>query len=1166
MINIEKYQTLLSSYKNSFTKHWKDEKSKWEAVKCFQDNWNIDAEDFSKMFEKATEKGAYLLTAARTFPRGMITEFAKADAEATRSMFRTLFDESLDLAFRVEAFRKSSDEIQLKYGKDKWNNHYQNTNAISTYLWLHYPDKYYIYKFKVYRAVAEQLGSDYHPKADGSVDSMIGGYQFYDEVCAELGKDEELKKLLGEVLTSSPECYTDPELKTLTIDFGFYISTYYPIEQNINANSGSGEGIIESSTRFTWIDFYTKFATKMLKYKDDRQALIEKIQRTYKKIKMSLPKLESDGMPVDIDPFTVFSLLNKRSDEDRIKIIQGLISEFSIDANVPDDFSGAAYNPHLMQPFYSITGNRKDDDIDNLWSMFEIAIEFAENDSIENRELFCKSYDQVQKQWNVARSLTAGLYWIRPYAYVNLDYRIQDVLKNPENLGPDIASKITSSVPSGKKYLDLRDSCLSAFSSGNYSYTSFPELSFKAWKVSNTDMESQNNNTNSDKKCWLISWNPENWDWYDYDRTCAKTTPEDTFIDSWSCTSKKPRIGDEIFLIKLGDKPRGIIGHGFVHRESYSGVHYDTGKAEKGKQSNYIDVEFDCLLNHKTEKILFQDDLKTQCPSQTWSPQSSGIEIKAEVVPSLQNLWKEITDNRSNEEDHTTMFDDSLFSKNMILYGPPGTGKTYNVVNYAVAICESKKYEDVKAEEYQNVLARFNHLKEEGRIAFTTFHQSYGYEEFIEGISPKTNPEDASKLEYEIRDGLFKAFCKRAQLVKVQSASGVQMKEQPRIWGMILGGTGMTELKKQCFANNEIRLGWTEVKDEDVEGDFIGDEQASWNAKHMVFDFKNSMEVGDIVVIEKNNKSIDAIGVITGEYVYDESHERYPRSRSVEWLVKDIDQNMVPFLPNGRKQLSRFSVFAFDYIGMDVISHLINEHTAESVVDVEQETKPYVFIIDEINRGNISKIFGELITLIEDTKRAGASEAMEARLPYSGESFSVPQNVYILGTMNTADRSIALMDTALRRRFDFVEMMPDTEILKGVVVEDQDTGVIVEIDKMLDAINKRIEILYDREHMIGHAYFMKLKDDNTLENLKEIFLNRIIPLLQEYFYDDYERIQLVLGDNDKEDAYKFIEDKDVKFREFFKGQPVDDVYDEKKIYRINKEAFDEIISYLKIYA
>ena len=256
-----------------------------------------------------------------------------------------------------------------------------------------------------------------------------------------------------------------------------------------NEFDGDGNIVMNSQIQYTWIDFYTKFATKMLEYKGDRQALIEKIQRTYKNNNMSLPKLESAGMPVDIDPFTVFSLLNKRSDEDRKKIIQGLISEFSVDADVPEDFSGAAYNQHLMQPFYTITGNRKDDDIDNLWSMFEIAILFAENDSMENRESFCKSYDQVQKQWNVARSLTAGLYWIRPYAYINLDYRIHDVLKNPENLGPDVASKITSSVPSGKKYLDLIDSCLIAFSSGNYPYKSFPELSYKAWTMSTQNVD-----------------------------------------------------------------------------------------------------------------------------------------------------------------------------------------------------------------------------------------------------------------------------------------------------------------------------------------------------------------------------------------------------------------------------------------------------------------------------------------------------------------------------------------------------------------------------------------------------------------------------------------------------------------------------------------------------
>ena len=502
------------------------------------------------------------------------------------------------------------------------------------------------------------------------------------------------------------------------------------------------------------------------------------------------------------------------------------------------------------------------------------------------------------------------------------------------------------------------------------------------------------------------------------------------------------------------------------------------------------------------------------------------------------------------------------FDHNMILYGPPGTGKTYNSVIYAVAICEGRTVEDVQKEPYPEVQIRYRELQDAGRIEFTTFHQSYGYEEFIEGIKPKMDL-DTYALGYTIEDGVFKAFCKRAKAVKVQALGESKMKEQPRIWGMLLGGTGMTDLKKQCFANNEIRLGWSEVDDDDVDGDFATDEKASWNAKHMVSDFKNTMEVGDIVVIEKTNKSVDAIGVITGEYEYDTSQGRYPRKRDVEWLLKDINQDMVPFLPNGRKQLSRFSLFAFDYIGMETISKILNENTIAPVVEVEQESKPYVFIIDEINRGNISKIFGELITLIEDTKRAGAAEAMEAILPYSGELFSVPKNVYILGTMNTADRSIALMDTALRRRFEFKEMMPDSEVLEslgvGTIAIDGDE---LNVAAMLDLINQRIEYLFDREHTIGHAFFTKLADDASLNTLAGIFEKNVIPLLQEYFYEDYEKIQLVLGDNAKDDEFKFILDRELKIKDIFKGNP--DIDLPEKGYAIQHEAFRKLGSYKQI--
>jgi 5-methylcytosine-specific restriction endonuclease McrBC GTP-binding regulatory subunit McrB len=183
--------------------------------------------------------------------------------------------------------------------------------------------------------------------------------------------------------------------------------------------------------------------------------------------------------------------------------------------------------------------------------------------------------------------------------------------------------------------------------------------------------------------------------------------------------------------------------------------------------------------------------------------------------------------------------------------------------------------------------------------------------------------------------------------------------------------------------------------------------------------------------------------------------------------------------------------------------------------------KNFVLIIDEINRGNISKIFGELITLIEESKRAGGNEKLTVTLPYSNEPFSVPNNLYIIGTMNTADRSLALMDTALRRRFDFIEMMPDIDLL----YDDNGDSITVsniQIAEMLETMNKRIEVLYDREHTLGHAFFIPLINDPTIENLAGIFKNKIIPLLKEYFFEDWEKIRIILGDDQKSTEYGFF--------------------------------------------
>ena len=223
----------------------------------------------------------------------------------------------------------------------------------------------------------------------------------------------------------------------------------------------------------------------------------------------------------------------------------------------------------------------------------------------------------------------------------------------------------------------------------------------------------------------------------------------------------------------------------------------------------------------------------------------------------------------------------------------------------------------------------------------------------------------------------------------------------------------------------------------------------------------------------------------------------------------------------------------------------------------EHPDEPHVFIIDEINRGNISKIFGELITVIEPTKRLGEREEVKVRLAYSQELFGVPSNVYIVGTMNTADRSIALLDTAIRRRFDFIEMLPRPELFGDTFVEG------VSIEKLLATINKRIEILLDREHTIGHAYFMGLKTDPSILRLGTIFKNSIIPLLQEYFYGDYQKIRWVLVDYNKEPDEQFVKALAIDYKKTF-GEKVELFLDVDDTYEINDDALWNPESYRKL--
>ncbi|MBQ1186915.1 MAG: AAA family ATPase [Clostridia bacterium] len=479
-------------------------------------------------------------------------------------------------------------------------------------------------------------------------------------------------------------------------------------------------------------------------------------------------------------------------------------------------------------------------------------------------------------------------------------------------------------------------------------------------------------------------------------------------------------------------------------------------------------------------------------------------------------------------------------SINTILYGPPGTGKTYNTVLYAVAICdEHTSLEELKdkaksKDGYNEILAKYNKLISEDRIAFTTFHQSYGYEDFIEGIKPKIINDNVT---YKVDSGIFKRFCENFDNSNLDNIfQKFELNDYPTVWKATLGESGENSIRTDCLENGHIRVGF----------DFYGPEISSDTdfsidgGNRVLSNFINDMKIGDVILSCYDTRHIDAIGIVTGDYEWQESYPDHKRLRQVDWIVKDVKIDIVDL--NGGRRMMPPTLYKMK-VSLEDVKNLVFENITSSF----SESKNKVFIIDEINRGNVSKIFGELITLIEEEKR----DKSKVVLPYSAKEFTVPKNVYILGTMNTADRSLALMDTALRRRFDFVEMMPDADIFtennSDIMVED------VSVKRLLEIMNKRIEFLYDREHTIGHAYFKDFldKENRNIETLRRIFIKKIIPLLQEYFYDDYERIRLVLGDNQiKDNDMCFIKENEKMTNVFFGKTDIDM---EAKTYTVNEK-------------
>jgi 5-methylcytosine-specific restriction protein B len=463
---------------------------------------------------------------------------------------------------------------------------------------------------------------------------------------------------------------------------------------------------------------------------------------------------------------------------------------------------------------------------------------------------------------------------------------------------------------------------------------------------------------------------------------------------------------------------------------------------------------------------------------------------------------------------------------NQILYGPPGTGKTFHTINHALAIIENKTLEAIGKEKREDLLARFNNYHKEKQVEFTTFHQSMSYEDFVEGIKP-VKAEDAEFVRYEVLPGIFKSICEKAKAKSIVSNN---------------------------FDNAYASL-LQEIKD---------------NKGSLVLE---SLVYAKEFTIYENSK---------GNLKFHANTEKAYEGVLLKGVIKE-------YLISGN---------ALDWPSYTkaVAEHMRKKHKYSQTE--KEEAKPHVLIIDEINRGNISQIFGELITLLETDKRIGNEEALKVTLPYSKIPFSVPSNLYLIGTMNTADRSIEALDTALRRRFSFVEMPPNEDLLtpsemfwrlmkryETVPWNDKvyrekerklfdflgatdkveaikvsywkkfeggngETSFSIEhfsgfrLDKLLRTINLRIEKLLDKDHLIGHSYFLNV---SSIEDLQNTFYRNIIPLLQEYFFGDYGKIGLVLGA-----GFVEVVKSEGDFADFSAYEDTAEL-NERRIYRIKKE-------------
>lgn len=865
---------------------------------------------------------------------------------------------------------------------------------------------------------------------------------------------------------------------------------------------------------FTWIPFYKELAQKLLAYKDKQNELIDFLEELKTEGIPSIPLNDKDVEDKDIkmdaiDPFTFFATFNRGiSDKNRIRILKKVKDKFEIKSEVPTDFSGIPVASNFKSWYFAFKKDRKELDIPTLWQIAEKVINTPNEitDSLFNKGLQILGVSIT--------NLSMGLFWINPERFAACDGVILEYLKKKGFTNPKIKNL--------NDYLAYIQN-IRNFMPGK----SFQELSFDAWKESKKVIDAPT--PSSSVKYWLYApgEKAEMWEEFyskgilgievdalgdltDYPNKSSivkrlqelknAVTPSSHKNDATACDELVHKMGiDDVVIVKT--KTNVLLGYGIVSSDYFFDAErerYKSCRKVEWKHKGYWEIDHPLAIKTLTDITKY----KSEYPGYTLYAERLMAILKGEL--------------KSTEKKMTIM----KHSLNQILFGPPGTGKTYNSVNQSLTIIDGEIPDDREL-----ATNRFRELIKKGQIVFSTFHQSMCYEDFIEGIKPVEPENEGESISYKVIDGIFKQLAINAEFEYYKEGELKDKKEQKIVlfddyWNRLIADIESNELTKvKTLSGKFLKIqtvtgqGNVVVKPEQEDAlEYI----VSYNRTKKLFDAFS--DLSKVKNIDKEFRQVIGGSNSTAYWGILNQLKNYDLKIEVTSVIPGFEEKEYSY--DQKKELLR---------------------SWNGSYKSKSDIKPYILIIDEINRGNVAQIFGELITLLEEDKRLGRTEELRVTLPYSKQKgFGVPSNLYIIGTMNTADRSVEALDTALRRRFTFIEMPPrydlpelENEIMDGITLE-----------MIMQTLNARIEKLLDKDHLIGHSYFLSVDD---LACLKKIFHQNIIPLLQEYFYGDFAKIGLVLGE-------AFFEKNEASTNNIFAkfSHDATDELNEKSIYRLKQ--------------